>query len=315
MKKIIYATCVVLLSVLCMLGCSDEIFSDGAPEQSARNLEMPEQYKIIGKRHNEGLAVAFSALRKHYEVATRAGGEIEKLSKKECLSLMENALKKYCSSKGCDKIQLSDLYSLENVKTRTLDGINPEVKLLVDKMMNEILEKERTPKQMVNVLNDINKEAAATLNEEDAIVVYAGTSTCYYSYLYWKENHMKWIIALNYPELLSQYDDKVLNSFNIHNGELVYPSTKNTRGWWDDAWGAVGETWDSASDAVSNWWNDGGGKEVVSEDGAGAVGGAISGGIAGSIEGGVGAIPGAGYGALAGGAGSSVAEALRQWLN
>lgn len=298
-----------------MVGCSNDNDPEGIPEQSGKNLEMPEKYKIIGKRHNEGLAVAFTALREHYEVETRAGGEIQKLSKEECLVLMEGALQKYCASKGCDDIELSKLSLVDGVKTRSMIEMKLGVKVLVDKMMTEILDKERTPKQMVDVLNDINREAATTLCEEDAIAVYAGTSTCYYSYLYWKENHMKWIIALNNPELLGQYEDGVLNSFNIHRGELVPPSSADTRGWWDDAWGAIGETWDSGSEAVSNWWNYGGGKEVVAEDGAGAVGGAISGGIAGSALGGAGAAPGAGYGALAGGAGASVAQALREWLN
>jgi hypothetical protein len=315
MKKLIYALCVALCSGMCMLSCSDDNYSEGGPEQSGKNLEMPEKYKVIGKRHNEGLAAAFSALRKYYKVETRADGEVRKLSKEECLALMEDALQKYCVSKGCDNIELLDLSLVDGAKTRSVIEMKPEVKVLVDKMMNEILNKERTPKQMVDVLNDINKEADATLSEEDAIAVYAGTSTCYYSYLYWKENHMKWIIALNNPELLGQYEDEILNSFNIHKGELVFSSSADTRGWWDDAWGAIGETWDSGSEAVSNWWNYGGGKEVVAEDGAGAVGGAVSGGIAGSTAGGIGAVPGAGYGALAGGAGASVAQALRQWLN
>ena len=298
MKKLIYVLCTALFFCMCMVGCSNDNDPEGIPEQSGKNLEMPEKYKIIGKRHNEALAAAFTALREHYEVETRAGGEIQKLSEEKCLVLMQGALQKYCASKGCDDIELSKLSLVDGVKTRSMIEMKSGVKVLVDKMMTEILDKERTPKQMVDVLNDINREAATTLCEEDAIAVYAGTSTCYYSYLYWKENHMKWIIALNNPELLGQYEDGVLNSFNIHRGELVPPSSADTRGWWDDAWGAIGETWDSGSEAVSNWWNYGGGKEVVAEDGAGAVGGAISGGIAGSALGGAGAAPGAGYGAL-----------------
>jgi integrase len=48
-------------------------------------------------------------------------------------------------------------------------------------------------------LNVLNIEAKENLSENDAMAVYAGTSTCYYSYLYWKENYMKWKIALNKP--------------------------------------------------------------------------------------------------------------------
>lgn len=303
MKKLIYALCITLFSGMCMLGCSNDNFAEGIPEQSAKNLEMPEKYKIIGKRHNEGLAVAFSSLRKYYEVQTRAGGEVHKLSKEECMILMEGALRNYCVSKGYNNIELPSLSLSENIKTRSTIELRSDVKVLVDKMMTEILEKERTPKQMVDMLNDINKEAAISLSEEDAIAVYAGTSTCYYSYLYWKENHMKWIIALNKPELLTKYNDKVLNSFNIHKGELVLSSSIDTRGWWDDAWGAIGETWDSGSEAVSNWWNYGGGKEVVAEDGYGAVGGAVGGSVGG--------LPGAAAGAVSGGCAASIVEAIK----
>ena len=98
---------------------------------------------------------------------------------------------------------------------------------------------------------------------------------------------MKWIIALNKPELISQYDDELLNQFNIHKGELIYPDSVTTRGVWDDFCKVTGEAWDSTSDAISNWWNSGG-EEIVIADGIGALLGALEGstfGVAGAATG------------------------------
>lgn len=68
---------------------------------------------------------------------------------------------------------------------------------------------------------------------------------------------MKWFIILNQPNLVKEFSDEELNCFMLNEGKLAAPT--QTRGWWDDAWSSVGETWDSTKDYVSDWWNYGGG--------------------------------------------------------
>lgn len=154
-------------------------------------------------------------------------------------------------------------------------------------------------------MNILNREAEQCLSEEDAAIVYAGTSTCYYSYLYWRENYMKWKIALKRPDMLNRFNDEMLNAFVIRKGRLVPPA--QTRGIWD----SISETIDDVIDSVEDWYDESG-KDIVKEDTKGAVSGAVSGAVTGSMAGGVGALPGAGVGAASGGISSSVAEIIDQ---
>ena len=332
MRKIIYAFCITIFASLFVLSCSgDEFYDDnpladselGGSNLSTVNLDIPDQFKIIGEKHNEGLDAAFAAIKSHYkQVKTRSGDTLTRLSKSECLLIAEQGLKKFCTEK-VDNYS-DELYgqTRSEVMPRTRgqkETMTPKVSVLVEQMKKLLIDEPDSPAQLVRGLNDINKAATAELSEVEAIAIYAGTSTCYNSYMYWKENRMKWLIVLNNPELASEFDDEDLNHFILKKGKLVAPV--QTRGWWNDTWGAVGETWDSTTDYVSDWWSNGGGKEVVIADAgsavAGALNGAVVGGTAGSVAGGVGAVPGAAAGAIAEGitdaAKGSIIAAVTVW--
>ena len=71
-------------------------------------------------------------------------------------------------------------------------------------------------------MNKINEEATRKLSVTDTVAVYTGTNTRCNSYIYWKENFMKWILILNKPELVNKFSDEELNHFTIKNKRLLH---------------------------------------------------------------------------------------------
>jgi len=107
MRKVIYAFCVVAFASIFILSCSGNEFYDANSKENLESaisgnqkLNIPEQYKTIGEKHNEGLESAFAALRSHYKQAkTRASRNdtLRRLSKDECLSIAQQGLKEFCT--------------------------------------------------------------------------------------------------------------------------------------------------------------------------------------------------------------------------
>ena len=95
-------------------------------------------------------------------------------------------------------------------------------------------------------LDVINQKAASTLSDTEAAVIYCATSTGYHSYQYWMNNHKKWYFALNYPEILEQYNNEELNQFQLKNGKI------KTKGWWDDLWNKTENWFNSTVEQVSS---------------------------------------------------------------
>lgn len=329
MRKVIYAFCVIAFASIFVLSCSGDEFYDANSEENIelgtfdyakgnQNLNIPSEYKVIGEKHNEGLEAAFMALRDHYGKAlTRSIEEdtLYRLSKDECLLIAQQGLNAYCINNVSDNPKISEFPCAVGIKTRAQGGtLNSNVEMFVEKIKSVLLDEPDSPALLVKALNEINKEATAKLTEVDAIAVYAGTSTCYNSYMYWKENHMKWFVMLNCPESLSEFSDEELNHFILKNGKLVAPIQTRGDGWWDKAWGGLGEVWDSTKDYVSDWWSNGGGKDVVGTDAGDAVAGAMEGALIGSYVEGWGAVPGAIVVGIGEGAAGSISSAIQHWI-
>ena len=307
MKKLVYGFfSLAVIAIACVIySCSAD--GDGFSTPECRELMMPDEFKQVGIKHNEGLDAAFLVLRQHYQARTRVmGDDSTKLSKEAIVALLKNGLKEYYVDKGYDT-SVVDGYFRRDIyaDTRSFDINEYPVYKYVDKINDILDEGEMAPEQLLFKLNTLNREAEQCLSEEDAAIVYAGTSTCYYSFLYWRENYMKWKIALKRPDLLNRFDDEMLNAFVIRKGRLVPPT--QTRGVWD----SISETIDDVIDSVKDWYDESG-KDLVKEDTKGAVSGAAGGAVAGSMAGGVGALPGAGVGAASGGISGSVAEIVDQ---
>ena len=116
-------------------------------------------------------------------------------------------------------------------------------------------------------LDVINQKAATTLSEADAAVIYCATSTGYHSYQYWMNNHKKWYFALNYPEILEQYNNKELNQLQLKNGTI------RTKGWMSDLFNSVENWFNTTTNSIEEWWDEHG-ETILVSDGLGAAYGA-----------------------------------------
>ncbi|MDR1681776.1 MAG: hypothetical protein LBS25_00085 [Candidatus Symbiothrix sp.] len=244
--KLIYPTMICLLAAfLWFQACST--FEEELDSSTAENIF--DSYGKIGVKHNEGLEYFFKDVKDLHTIRTKSGDEVD-FSKTDYQSLAKESLIDFCAKN-------------ENFNTTAQ---------LCKESLNNAWKRPLTKSDDAIRINSENR-----LSETDAIAIYAATSTAFSSYQYWKENHLKWMIALNYPELLELYSDDELNRFSIKNGNLIAPKSIRLKSWWDDAWGAVGEAWDTGATAMTDWWNNGG-SEVVAEDAGGAIAGGISGG-------------------------------------
>lgn len=303
----ILAACMISLGIFAQ-GCSSDFDSDIKIE----NLDIPEEYNEVGVLHNEGLEYIFEEIK-------ALGIEYTKNPRLKSRPLMENkdeSIKQATLAFGNqhEKLQKhSDIFThalkdIPSLKSSSVEKPSPSVQQLLDEITSVLSQefKEKELSRLKALLDVINQKAAITLSEADAAVIYCATSTGYHSYQYWMNNHKKWYFALNYPEILEQYNNEELNQLQLKNGKI------STKGWWDDTWNTVEGWWGSATGAVNDWWNNGG-KELIAAD----IGGAVSGGIAGAVvavySGGVltGAIA---AGAVGVGIGSSAGYAVTVWI-
>lgn len=311
---ILSAACSAGLAVTLFVACSKESGqADLPPPPRPPQLNLPEQYNAVGIQHNEGLENAFQAIRAAYGVRTRSG-ETAPMSKEECLAITKQASMDFCKRKnyfgGSDEACLAIIETGQNysrVATRAAaEVLNPQVEKLMKKIEQAVSDVDISMSGIdpgfKTALDAINEEAGRTLSEAETIAIYAGTSTAYNSCMYWKENHIKWMIALNYPELLMRYTDEQLNDF-------VFMNYAQTRGWLGDLWIRFGQTWDDISQYFEMWFYSGGQEVILSDEGAATY--AVIATIVGT--GGLGAIA-ALESAIIGGLIGSIGTSMEVWL-
>jgi hypothetical protein len=317
MKKRIFKAMwlsVMAVAVVTVSSCSSDSDFFGQDGMEENTLLMPDEFKEIGVKHNEGLEASFLSLRQYYQIKTRSVDNHIPLSQKQYIDIMNKGFMQFCYDEGFDTITIVSLINNKNnIATKGVHTDNSQASMYINRIKKILSKDIKSEEYLLAKLNVLNIEAKENLSENDAMAVYAGTSTCYYSYLYWKENYMKWKIALNKPELLLQYDDKTLNAFTIRDNNFVYPI--KTKSWWESAWAPIGETWDNIRGAVSKWWNEEGGKEVVGTDAGDAVAGALAGAmVGGSFTAGAGTSVGAIMGGVSAGCAGSISEAVNLWI-
>lgn len=277
----------ILFSVaLCfsLISCSKSNV-DGDVTQVDIMLDLPEEFLQVGMKHNEGVDYAYQGIRDYFSgTKTQTSHD---MSKDELLEIALSALEEYCGNSLFVTKTTGDAGD-----TLTLDS---EIEIYFERIKSFFNENsEITSTELINELNTVNRMASLQLSDTlKKAAVFSGTATCYSSYNYWKENHKKWIIALNYPELLDEYTDEELNALELGEEGFIFPETKG-----------IGELWQKVKATVKDWWNNGG-KEIVFADGEGAAIGAMTGAMVGGA--------GAGPGAAAGGASASISEAIDQW--
>ncbi len=326
MKKLLYSISLMTIICFCCISCSDENETNNYPKDLKSNI--PEQFQKIGEIHNLGLEYAFDSLRSYYsEKKTRSKkSSVKKLSKKDVKVLMSKAVTSFTeknlqnfnkkTTKGYSNEIIASLNKDSLIQTNSL--FNPKISLYLEKIKEILKHEPKSPEQLLYKLNEINNEAKTVLSEQEMVAIYAGTSTCYNSYIYWKKNYLKWNLTLKHPNIAAKYTNEQIDQLVIKNGKIVpLKATKSDdkdKNWWDSISDWADETWDNICDDFSDWWEEDGGKEVVAADAGDAVAGAIGGALAGSSAGGIGALPGAVVGAIGGGTTGSVSEAIQQWM-
>jgi|CZCB01.1.fsa_nt_gi hypothetical protein len=282
----ILAACMISLGIFAQ-GCSSDFDSDIKME----NLDIPEEYNEVGVLHNEGLEYIFEEIKAY-------GIEYTKNPRLKSRPFLENkdefitqATLDFCNQheKLQKHIDICKSVLENNIPLKSLNNtltISPASQQLLNEITS-VLGHEFTKKELPQLkkqLDVINQKAASTLSDTEAAVIYCATSTGYHSYQYWMNNHKKWYFALNYPEILEQYNNEELNQLQLKNGKI------KTKGWWDDLWNKT-ENWfnstvDQVGSAVKDWWNNGG-KDVVAADAGGATTGAMGGWAAAVVTAGV----------------------------
>ena len=266
-------------------------------------LDIPEKYNEVGQLHNEALEFAFERI-KEQAIESVKNPTIKRLFAEDdnYNEFVKQVTLDFCKQniKLQKKMDFIEKFSEKEITTKIgRKSLTEEISPTLQKFFNEIelvFSKEFQKDELIKLktqLDIINKNAAETLSEEEAAIVFCGTSTGYSSYQYWMNNNTKWIVALNFPEILEQYNNDELNQLKIKNGNIV------RMGWWSDLFDTVEGWWQ----AVANWWNDAG-AEIILNDIAGSV---IGAGV-GYLEGGD--IDGVISAGIFFGAGASIATAI-----
>ncbi|MDR2425514.1 MAG: hypothetical protein LBD59_12500 [Prevotellaceae bacterium] len=278
----------LIVMVMCVISSGIFMQSCNSSEEDVfyGTLNIPEQYNEVGKLHNEGLDFIFEELKAYaieYTKNPRLKGGSFMDNKEE---FVKQATLKFCKQNKKLSGSVKDFEHILDKPTISLKSIasaSPESQNLLNEIEAIVRTKFRKKDipDLKRKLDAINQQAARVLSENEAAAIYCATSTGYNSCLYWNENYKKWYFALNYPEILEQYNDKELNQLQMKNGQI------RTKSLWSNMWNTVEDWWGTVSSAVEDWWNDWG-AEMVLEDAKGALGGAITtGNLGGAIAGGL----------------------------
>jgi hypothetical protein len=241
--------------------------SDNGNVEYINDLDIPKEYTEVGILHNEGLEYAFEELKMaaiEYTKKPQLKGHFfledrEEFAKQVTLKFCEKNKKLKSDFDLCKNAIEGNKNKILLKSDVTIN--NPVIQQLLDEI--KIAAREIVNKNDMSIfkahLDMINRKAANTLSEQDAVAVYCATSTAYASYQYWLKNYRKWYFAVHYPEILEQYSNDELNQLVVKNGHI------KTKGLWDDLWGAVEDWWSSTTQSVIDWWNDGGEDIFVSD--------------------------------------------------
>jgi hypothetical protein len=255
--------------------CSNE--SD-TTEFTKEQKEIIKKYAIVGVEHNNAMSEIFNSLSKETKSAGIFGGnDLEKIVKQRTEKVLQD---KFLYDQ--DLIDIDKFYIVNSDKTKSLNDNYINSVLYNDirseqfiKMMKELIrisdKYELSIKEHKNSVDELNKLAFSTLNEEELGFFLIGSSTACASFEYWHNHLQEWCALL---------------------GVKSTPRLKSG-----------GENfWDPVNGDISNG--------MTGTDVGGAVAGAITGGVGGALAGGIGAGPGALLGGVVGGVGASTGQVV-----
>ncbi len=243
MKKHFLIGIIAFITFNC-IGCSNEDFSNDYPTDLKSNI--PKEYEIIGEMHNQGLKYAFDSLRSYYTVKKlrSKGSTVKNLTKDEVQRLMTKAVLNFAEKD-------SQQFFIKTIKSNSSEWdssipidsllqkkvvLSENITFFLDKIKHTLKQHPKSSEELLHKLNKINEEAQSVLSEQELVAIYAGTSTCYHSYQYWKDNYLKWELTLKHPNLAAKYTEEEINQLVIHNGKIM-PSKKvrsddKEKNWW-----------------------------------------------------------------------------------
>jgi hypothetical protein len=240
MKKIKYiflsvAICIASLALI-LQSCNNEngvSSSDSASKIviSAQYdyLNVPKEFQQIGQYHNEGMDSMFVGI-KSALVTYRRTLKLDKVNKIASAnqsasfviginSIVQETLLKYCNSNKllrsnyavCKKYIDQSFLKSGEIKVNSalkINGDSTALQKYIDRIHVCIKSEVNNPiSNLKHKLTIINQDATKELNENDALVVFAATSTAYASYQYWEKNFIKWLVMLREEDFAKLYNN------------------------------------------------------------------------------------------------------------
>lgn len=274
-------TTIVLMISFVIVGCLLFQYCQKIDTEDEYMLDVPDEYIEVGKTHNEGLAYIFAEIQeKCIEYAKNNEGDVKNASAIDYPAIVKEATIEFCrtNSKTKDYSEFyvaSILHSGFSLKSSRGDGLKPEQEALM-KEIRTALRTEYSPKNLKHLktkLDIINKKAMQELPENEAAAIYCATSTAYSTFQYWNKNYRAWYFALNYPEIMDQFERSELNKLSLKSSisisDTIPDRQSRLKTFWDTYEGWI----TNMSDAVEYWWDDCG-ERVMFSDCVGAVLGA-----------------------------------------
>lgn len=288
-QKIIFrsiAIVVATIATMVTLNSCEASANDYNSDNNDEMLSIPEKYKVIGEKHNEGLDYIFEELSKNKIeiVKTRS-------SNSDVFNLIKDASASFVlETSTYENLQKEDLFKIIDdspvitKQTRSavnsLGTFNDKQVRFIDKYMTIIEELDGDINVVIKKLMKLQNEVISSCTSEEAAPLLAGISVGCYSLQYWNDNLYKW-------DALNPNGTKALMKNTRTKSDVT--EVKPTQDEWD-------------------WFN----STLISMGQSDGIGAVIGGGL-GALAGGVGAIPGAIVGGCNASAGAGVKELLKKW--
>jgi hypothetical protein len=323
--RIAYPLTAILITGMIIAGLL--LFQSCEQEEMDYQLDIPDEFKQVGKLHNQGLDHVFAAI-KQKTIAHMRNQEngLKNTAEIDYQRIIHEGTLDFCRSHESLNKEIAICQKVLNERQVQLKAAAPRhrkqlslnkpqqnaVQQISDALGSRYSKKELH--KLKSELNAINRKAARDLDEHDAAVVYCATSTAYSSYQYWMKQYKKWYFALNFPEILEKYNDAQLNNLQLKNGRLLFKNASSGEpdSWWEEQWDSAEEWYYNASEATEDWWDEDGrqmAEYFVDLTKADAQGALLLGGAA--LITGVGAVTAAVTGGIVG----STTEAIDQFPN
>ena len=222
---------VAITSILILFQSCNKTESENTISTNNVQLEMPEEFLKIGELHNQAVDYVFQSLRDYYKTELKSSNtQVYHMTKQELLDFGQIKVNEFLITEGL--IGEKDLCSLNfSAPSLNEENTSEELEFYFSNIRDILAEEPADLTVFATKLNLMNRKAELELSTPQQIQsVYAGTSTTYSSYIYWKANYKKWIIALNYPEVLDQYTDEELNRLEFGEDDFFLPDDNMTKG-------------------------------------------------------------------------------------